>query len=146
MDWLEDYEAFRASGKLPVDSDLMNLLDRRLAWEIWSEYTFDCRIGRTLEKTGSSTLEVKPDIWKRVLEILLPRLQEHIGPLRELDKSTLQGFLAGLIQNLKNRGRLMKLTWRHISRALEPTGRSGSRMAARYGGQMSRGCREPLSS
>ena len=53
----------------------MNLLDRRLAWEIWSEYTFDCRIGRTLEKTGSSTLEVKPDIWQRVLETLLPRLQ-----------------------------------------------------------------------
>ena len=104
MDWLEDYESFRATGKLPVDSDLMNLLDRRLAWEIWSEYTFDCRIGRTLEKTGSSTLEVKPDIWQRVLETLLPRLQEQIGLLRELDQTILRGFLAGLIQNLKNRG------------------------------------------
>ena len=104
MDWLEDYEVFRATGKLPPASNLMSLLDRRLAWEIWSEYTFDCRIGRTLEKTGSSTLEVKPDIWQRVLETLLPRLQEQIGPLRELDKAALSGFLAGLIQNLKNRG------------------------------------------
>ena len=66
MNWLDDYEALRTAGKLPEGSDLMGLLDRRLAWEIWSEYTFDCRIGRTLEKTGSSTLEVKPDIWQRV--------------------------------------------------------------------------------
>lgn len=104
MDWLEEYEAFRATGRLPTGSNLMNLLDRRLAWEIWSEYTFDCRIGRTLEKTGSSTLELKPDIWQKTLDLLLARLQEQIGPLRQLDKGTLSGFLAGFIQNLKNRG------------------------------------------
>jgi DEAD/DEAH box helicase domain-containing protein len=104
MNWLEDYESFRLTGKLPAGSDLMSLLDRRLAWEIWSEYTFDCRIGRTLEKTGSSTLEVKPATWKNMLEILLPRLQEQIGPLRALDRVGISGFLAGLIQNLKNRG------------------------------------------
>ena len=40
MDWLDDYEALRTAGKLPEGSDLMGLLDRRLAWEIWSEYTF----------------------------------------------------------------------------------------------------------
>ena len=104
MNWLDDYEALRTAGKLPEGSDLMGLLERRLAWEIWSEYTFDCRIGRTLEKTGSSTLVVKPDVWQRAIEYLLPRLKEHVGPLRELDQATLSRFLAGLVQNLKNRG------------------------------------------
>ena len=85
MNWLDDYEALRTTGKLPDGSNLMALLERRLAWEIWSEYTFDCRIGRTLEKTGSSTLEVKPDLDGRVIETLLPRLREQIGPLRKLD-------------------------------------------------------------
>ena len=104
MDWMEDYESFRINGKLPSGSNLMDLLDRRLAWEIWSEYTFDCRIGRTLEKTGSSTLEIKPDLWQKTVETLLPRLREQIGPLRELGQKDLGGFLAGVVQNLKNRG------------------------------------------
>src|ERR1019366_1688560 len=104
MNWLEDYETLRATGKLPDGSNLTSLLDRRLAWEIWSEYTFDCRIGRTLEKTGSSTLEVKPDLWQRTVETLLPRLREQIGPLRDLEQPGLIRFLAGLVQNLKNRG------------------------------------------
>ena len=84
MDWLEDYQALRVNGKLPEGSNMVSLLERRLKWEIWSEYTFDCRIGRTLEKTGSSTLEVKPDVWQRTVETLLPRLRERIGPLRDL--------------------------------------------------------------
>ena len=104
MNWLEDYEALRTNGKLPEGSNLVGLLERRLAWEIWSEYTFDCRIGRTLEKTGSSTLEVKPDLRRKTIETLLPRLREQIGPLRKLDEETLSRFLAGLVQNLKNRG------------------------------------------
>ena len=104
MSWLDDYETFRTTGKLPDGSNLMALLDQRLAWEIWSEYTFDCRIGRTLEKTGSSTLEVKPELWQGAVETMLPRLREHIGPLRDLDEAGLTRFLAGLVQNLKNRG------------------------------------------
>ena len=104
MNWLEDYEALRTNGKLPEGSNLVGLLERRLAWEIWSEYTFDCRIGRTLEKTGSSTLEVKPDLRQKTIETLLPRLREQIGPLRKLDEETLSRFLAGVVQNLKNRG------------------------------------------
>ncbi|MGA7414064.1 MAG: helicase-related protein, partial [Bryobacteraceae bacterium] len=104
MSWLDDYESFRITGKVPESSNLMDLVDRRLAWEIWSEYSFDCRIGRTLEKTGSSTLEVKPDLWQKALATLLPRLREQIGPLRGLDHITLSRFLAGLLQNLKNRG------------------------------------------
>jgi DEAD/DEAH box helicase domain-containing protein len=54
MDWLNDYAELRESGKLPDGSNLPELVRRRLDWEIWSEYTVDCRIGRTLEKTGCS--------------------------------------------------------------------------------------------
>ncbi len=104
MEWLEDYEYFREKGALPEGSNLMSLLERRLGWEIWSEYTFDCRIGRTLEKTSSSTLEVRPELWQRTVGVLLPRLKEKIGPLRGLEEVTLSRFLAGFVQNLKNRG------------------------------------------
>jgi DEAD/DEAH box helicase domain-containing protein len=142
MDWLDDYEAFRATGKLPAGSNLMSLLNRRLAWEIWSEYTFDCRIGRTLEKTGSSTLEVKPEIWQRALEVLLPRLKEQIGLLRELDQTTLSGFLAGLIQNLKNRGAVDEDDLAPYIEAWEAIGNSESRTVERCGDRISHGRRE----
>ena len=104
MNWLDDYETLRSTGSLPAKSNLVELLERRLAWEIWSEYTFDCRIGRTLEKTGSSTLSVKPAVWEQAVAKLLPRLREKIGCLRKLDSAGLERFLAGLVQNLKNRG------------------------------------------
>lgn len=104
MNWLDDYEFFRLNGVLPQGSNLRNLLERRLNWEIWSEYTFDCRIGRTLEKTGSSTLELKGEVRERAVELLLPQLREKVGHLRALDEDSLNSFLAGFVQNLKNRG------------------------------------------
>jgi len=71
MDWLQDYAELRENGKLPDGSNLPELVRRRLDWEIWSEYTVDCRIGRTLEKTGCSTLEVRSEILEPALESLL---------------------------------------------------------------------------
>jgi DEAD/DEAH box helicase domain-containing protein len=132
MNWLEDYEAFRLTGKLPEGSNLLGLLDRRLKWEIWSEYTFDCRIGRTLEKTGSSTLEIKPELWQRAMELLLPRLRENVGPLRGLDESTLAGFLGGLLQNLKNRGAVEE---EDLGLYLDNLGGSGWWLLGKQGGR-----------
>lgn len=103
LDWLEDWELFRRWGELPAGSNLRYLVEKRLRWEIWSEYTFDCRIGRTLEKTGSSTIEVSPKIVARTLE-LLPSLRERIGPLRDVTELEFQRFVLGIAQNLKNRG------------------------------------------
>jgi len=107
MNWLDDYEQLRRTGAVPAGCDLVNRLERRLDWEIWSEYTFDCRIGRTLEKTGASTLRIKPEVWEGLLEAALPNLQEHTG-LRELDRETLARFLGGLLINLKNKGGVLQ--------------------------------------
>ena len=103
LEWLEDWEHFRKTGKLPSSSNLPYLVEKRLHWEIWSEYTFDCRIGRTLEKTGSSTIEVSPEVLERV-SALLPALRERIGPLRDVAELDFQRFVLGFTQNLKNRG------------------------------------------
>ena len=104
MDWLSDYEHLREHGRLPEGSNLLDLVHRRLDWEIWSEYTFDARIGRTLEKTGSSTAALRCDLLDVAVDALLPRLQNEIGPLRALDADRLRRFVAGLALTLKNRG------------------------------------------
>lgn len=104
MDWLNDYAELRERGKLPDGSNLPELVRRRLDWEIWSEYTVDCRIGRTLEKTGCSTLEVRPGLLEAALEPLLAGLQNEIGELRALDAAALARFVDGIVLNLKNKG------------------------------------------
>ena len=104
MDWLQDYEHLRKEGSLPRGSRLKEDLRRRIGWEIWSEYTFDARIGRTLEKTGSSTLRARPERINAAVHALLPTLQNEIGGLRTLDAETLRRFVAGIVMSLKNKG------------------------------------------
>jgi len=104
MEWLEDYEYMRRENALPAGSNLRDLVRKRLDWEIWSEYTLDCRVGRTLEKSGCSTVEVSPTLVESAAESILLRLQNELGGLRSLDALTLLRFLQGFLVNLKNRG------------------------------------------
>jgi DEAD/DEAH box helicase domain-containing protein len=77
---------------------------RRIDWEIWSEYTLDARIGRTLEKTGCSTVEIIPELFDQAAEQLLATLRNELGGLRDLDSVTLGSFLEEIFQQLKNKG------------------------------------------
>lgn len=104
MAWLRDYEAMRHDGQIPEGSDLLDLVERRLRWEVWSEYTFKSRIGRTLEKSGSSGLMLRDGILESAVGALRPRLSEEIGSLRGLDEASLRGFLLGFVESLKNKG------------------------------------------
>ena len=104
MEWLRDWEALRRDGKIPEGSDLVQLVERRIAWEVWSEYTFKSRIGRTLEKSGSSALLPRSEAIEAAVAKLLPVLQEEIGVLRGLDEETLRRLVAGFIATLKNKG------------------------------------------
>ena len=57
-----------------------------------------------LRRLGVPRCELKPELWQRTVDAMLPKLRETIGPLRDLDEAGLTCFLAGLVQNLKNRG------------------------------------------
>jgi DEAD/DEAH box helicase domain-containing protein len=104
MEWLEEYEYLRREGVLPRDSVLPDLLRKRLDWEICSEYAHNCRIGRSLEKTGSSTIEIRKDAFDGAASAVLVRFQNEIGTLRELELELVKRFLYGFLVNLKNRG------------------------------------------
>jgi len=58
MVWLDYYDSLLAHGRLPDGSNLPELLTRRIAWEITSEYAFRSRIGRTLDVHFISSLPV----------------------------------------------------------------------------------------
>ncbi|MFC1835755.1 DEAD/DEAH box helicase, partial [Thermodesulfobacteriota bacterium] len=104
MEWLADYHHMTTFGNLPKDSKLRYEVDQRIGWEICSEYGFNTRIGRTLEKTGSSILHVDPDKLEAVVNRLLEPFQNEFGQLRDLDATTLRRFVLGILVHLKNQG------------------------------------------
>ena len=106
MAWFADYEALIESGKLPTESTLFEDLKKRIDWEIISEYGFNSRIGRTLEKTNSSVAGVEPDRLRETAEALHETLSNEIGLLRNLDGQTVAKFLAGLLTQLRTKGAL----------------------------------------
>lgn len=104
MEWLNDFDTFKKQGHLPKDSLLIDQVDRRVGWEIVSGYGFQARIGRTLEKTGSSVVHLDSEKTAQVKEKLIEPMRNEIGILRNLDDRRLSSFLLGLVVHLKNQG------------------------------------------
>lgn len=104
MAWLEDYEAFLAAGKIPEGSDLPENVEKRIDWEIASEYGFGSRIGRTLEKSGCSIAHVDESLLSSLLPALLDCLKNEVGGLGLLDQDALRRFLLGLLAQMRMKG------------------------------------------
>lgn len=104
MEWFYDYDHLIQSGSLPERSDLVRQLDNRLHWEIFSEYGFDSRIGRTLEKSGCSVAHTVPDLMNGACEELLLRLKNEIGTLGGLKELDVRRFVSGFITHMRING------------------------------------------
>jgi len=104
MEWLQEYETLRDTGQIDEGSELPGLVRRRLQWEAWSEYGFRARLGRSLEKTGSSVAKLSDEHVTEAASGLLPMLQNEVGNLREVTEEEVRRFIRGLGQHLKNQG------------------------------------------
>jgi DEAD/DEAH box helicase domain-containing protein len=102
--WFEDYEFLKENGELPEESKLSEDLGRRISWEITSEYGFNSRIGRTLEKTGCSIAFVKRERLKQAVAKSLEILRNEIGGLNGLEEAKLLQLLTGMLVQLKGKG------------------------------------------
>jgi len=104
MEWLSDYDHLKAHDNLPEGTTLLQHINNRIGWEIFSEYGFQARIGRTLEKTSSSVGYLDPEHLEQAADNMLEAIQNEIGLLRNIDRDLLIRFLCGLIVHLKNQG------------------------------------------
>ncbi|MGA7877167.1 MAG: DEAD/DEAH box helicase, partial [Desulfoferrobacter sp.] len=71
MAWFADYDHLKHYGRVPENSKLREDVDQRIKWEIFSEYGFSARIGRTLEKTGCSVAHLDSDFFEPTVQRLL---------------------------------------------------------------------------
>ena len=119
MEWLSDYEYLKDHGSLQKDSGLLHNVNNRVGWEIISEYGFQTRIGRTLEKTSSSVAYLDQGKLQAAIHQMLEPIQNEIGTFRELDEKRLTRFLLGLLVHLKNQGGIYQP---HLSTFIETFG------------------------
>jgi len=104
MEWLSDYECLVKEGRLPTGSNLLKLVERRTAWEIASEFGFNSRIGRTLEKSGAAIAFADPQRIQPLAEKLVSLLRERAGGFGNLKIEEARSLLDGLIHRLRTGG------------------------------------------
>ncbi len=80
--WLQDVDHLERHDHLPANSDLGNLISLRLRFETVSEYGFNSRIGRTLEKSGVSVIRPDPERLGQAVEQLDQMLPNEMEELR----------------------------------------------------------------
>ncbi|MCP4612930.1 MAG: DEAD/DEAH box helicase [Planctomycetes bacterium] len=104
MEWLRDYDYLKDHGSLKEGSSLLQNVNNRVGWEIISEYGFQARIGRTLEKTRSSVVYLDQEQLRAAVDRMFEPIRNEIGTFRGLDEDSLIRFLLGIIVHLKNQG------------------------------------------
>jgi DEAD/DEAH box helicase domain-containing protein len=104
MEWLRDYEYLQQFGHLPNGSKLPNMVDKRIEWEILSEFGYRSRIGRTLEKSSSAVILFEAESLMQLMPQLLEELHNKIGYLKDLTIERLNQFIYGLLTHLKLNG------------------------------------------
>ena len=104
MEWLGHYETLRHTGALPPESDLPELVARRLRWEITAELGFNSRIGRTLEKSGAAIAYLPRSDIARAAEKLGQSLRETAGGFSSVSASDLVRLILSWLHRLRTAG------------------------------------------
>ncbi len=104
MEWFSEYEAMLKDGEIPMGSTLVSDVEKRIAYEIPNEYGLQARIGRSLPRTGCSTVAIDETKLDAATNALLDRLRNEVGGLRGLEQKTLRTFLLGALHHLREVG------------------------------------------
>lgn len=102
---LEQHQAYLNYRETGKPGHLIKELEERLSWEVAMEYGYSARVGRTLEKTGCSTVGLPQDALHKVAEILAQDIQEKkVVTARRATVKDLTHFLSAFLHRLRVRG------------------------------------------
>lgn len=108
MQWLNDYQELRLNGQLPEKSNLAYLVELRLNWEVFSEFTLRAAIGRTLETTGFASVGIDIERFNPAIVSLHQQLLEEFGELMAgVSASQVAQMALGVIWHLRQAGAVM---------------------------------------
>ncbi|KAF0282828.1 DEAD/DEAH box helicase [Spiribacter roseus] len=104
MQWLADYQRLTEENRLPQNSDLSDLVMKRMSWECLAEFGRRGQFGRSLERMGVGGVALDQNALRKDLDGILDRLREEIEALRDLDADTFLTFLTGWLHHLRRLG------------------------------------------
>lgn len=112
MTWRKAYEDMTEQGSLNLEREaskyLLKNIKERIELEIYYEYGFNSRIGRTLEKSGASIIELDYSHIDKVLDRIYTKLINECENLSELNIQHLQSIIIGILMKLKINGGIYK--------------------------------------
>lgn len=107
MIWMRAFEKMKREGFLGTDKDakkLMKDIEYRLKYEIMLEYGLLSRVGRTLPKSGCSTLSIDSEIIETVTQFVALRVPNEVGVLMQADSIVFSSMIIGIIEHMKLSG------------------------------------------
>jgi DEAD/DEAH box helicase domain-containing protein len=90
------------NGEEKFDSQFLDELNRRIDWEISSEFGYNATLGRTLEKTGSSASYFKVEDLELAYNLIHPWMEKE--GLIAIDKWEFVLFLNAFLHRLRTKG------------------------------------------
>ena len=104
MLWQKDWaEELLKKETLPANSKLPKRVQKRLAWQAVSEFTYLSQRGRNLDRVGKATLAPDAKQLKAIAAKLIPLLENKLG-LQNLNEIGLFHWLWGFLIQLRRRG------------------------------------------
>jgi len=107
MTWMRAYERMKETGQFGHDRHarlLMERIEKRLKYEIMLEYGLSSRIGRTLEKSGSSVLRFDPEALVEVAELVRERTVNELGALSWSSPEVFRRMVMGFLHIMRSNG------------------------------------------
>ena len=90
LEWLKEWEELQKTAK--ASANLVELIDKRLDWEVVAEVGLRTSFGGSLERTASCAVYLNSDLVKNLIPELLEILRNEIGGLEDLQQEELTRF------------------------------------------------------
>ena len=105
--WLNDFRELEETGRLPRNSNLPALVERRMRWNTLAEFGQRSAIGRTLENTRTAAVGVDRATLDEACETATARLREELEGMRTVPDDVARALALGIARRMKDRGAIL---------------------------------------
>ncbi len=111
LTWRRPFENMVLKGYIEDEDEadkLINDIKSRLELEIYFEFGFNSRIGRTLERSGASIIAIDKETVEASIDFIHARLINELGEMRDACVDEIRKIVYGLLIRLKYNGAIYK--------------------------------------
>lgn len=101
LEWMNEYEELKVKSELKGEY-LVGLVERRLSWEVYQEFTFRSMYGRTLQRSGAAALAIDSERFKAALGLVKQNLREELAI--NLSDQKAAHILMGFVERMRSKG------------------------------------------